>query len=234
MNRVSWDLRYPAPVLAPQRPPDAEEDIFAEPPGGPLVMPGKYTVALSKRVNGVTSPVNKPQEFSVYIDGQSAMTLEDRAVLQEFQQKVARLQRAVSGANETTTQIRARLAQIRRALPQTPAAEARLTDDCAAVEKKLNGIVRALRGDAALLQRQENLPPSITVRVNTIVGGQRMSTSRPTQTQRDHYAAAAGEFEKVLADLRALIEGDLLRLEKAMEAAGAPWTPGRIPEWRDN
>ena len=33
--------------------------------------------------------------------------------------------------------------------------------------------------------------------------------------------------------LRQLIEGDLSRLEKQMEAAGAPWTPGRIPEWKD-
>jgi len=33
--------------------------------------------------------------------------------------------------------------------------------------------------------------------------------------------------------LRQLIEVDLTRLEKQLEAAGAPWTPGRIPEWRD-
>jgi hypothetical protein len=45
---------------------------------------------------------------------------------------------------------------------------------------------------------------------------------------------AAQEFETVLANLRALIEGDLARLEKAMEAAGAPHTPGRIPEWKEN
>jgi hypothetical protein len=60
-----------------------------------------------------------------------------------------------------------------------------------------------------------------------------MSTSRPTQTQTDHYAIAAQDFEQTLAQLRALVEGDLAKLEKAMEAAGAPWTPGRIPEWKD-
>jgi hypothetical protein len=26
---------------------------------------------------------------------------------------------------------------------------------------------------------------------------------------------------------------DLAKLEKEMEAAGAPWTPGRLPEWQD-
>jgi hypothetical protein len=36
-----------------------------------------------------------------------------------------------------------------------------------------------------------------------------------------------------LAKLRTLVEGDLVKLEKALEAAGAPWTPGRVPEWTD-
>jgi hypothetical protein len=60
-----------------------------------------------------------------------------------------------------------------------------------------------------------------------------MSIARPTQTQIDQYAAAAQEFETALGQLRQLIESDLARLEKQMEAAGAPWTPGRIPEWKD-
>ena len=61
-----------------------------------------------------------------------------------------------------------------------------------------------------------------------------MSTARPTQTQMAQYQAAAQEFEQALASLKSLMETDLVRLEKAMEAAGAPWTPGRIPEWKDN
>jgi hypothetical protein len=234
INRVSWDLRYPAPTLAPPRPPDGEEDPFAEPPGGPLVMPGRYAVTLSKRVNGVTSPLAGPQEFNVFVEGQVEMSAADRAALVEFQQKVARLQRAVSGALETANQVKTRLVQIKRALHETPAAEAKLTDDAASIEKRTNDILRRLRGDVALRQRQETLPPSIVERVSTIVSDQRMSTAAPTQTQRQHYEVAAQEFEQVLSQLRPLVEGDLTRLEKAMEAAGAPWTPGRIPEWKDN
>ena len=58
-----------------------------------------------------------------------------------------------------------------------------------------------------------------------------MSTSRPTQTQQAQYSAAAQDFEGVLGQLRQLIEVDLAKLEKQLEAAGAPWTPGRIPSW---
>jgi hypothetical protein len=79
-----------------------------------------------------------------------------------------------------------------------------------------------------------NTAPSINDRVGYVVGAQRMSTAKPTQTQLAQYNAAAQDFEGVLSQLRTLIEVDLSRLEKQLEAAGAPWTPGRIPEWKDN
>jgi photosystem II stability/assembly factor-like uncharacterized protein len=233
MNRISWDLRYPASTIS-TRTQNPEEAIFGNAPSGPLVLPGKYSVSLSKRVNGVVSQLGQPQTFSVYADGLSTMTPDDRAALLDFQQKVARLQRAVSGALETANQLKARLALMKRALLQTPAADVKLTADAESIEKRTEDILRSLRGDLKLRELQETLPASISERVNRIIADQRMSTSRPTQTQRDHYASAAREFEKTLTDLRSLIEGDVVRLEKAMEAAGAPWTPGRIPEWKDN
>ena len=49
---------------------------------------------------------------------------------------------------------------------------------------------------------------------------------------RDYDIAADG-FGTVLEKLRGLIERDLRGLGAAMEAAGAPWTPGRgVPVWK--
>ena len=232
MQRVTWDLRYPAPSLPP--PPNPEgEDPFNEGPAGPLVMPGTYKVTVAKRVNGVTAPIGREQEFQVVVDGQERMSPADRIALVEFQTKVARLQRAVQGALETANALTPRFVAIRRALIETPNAPESLLNEASALEKRKNEILRALRGDQALRARNMNVPPSITERVGDIVGGQRMSTARPTQTQIDQYAAAAAEFEGTLNQLRQLIEVDLQKLEKQMEAAGAPWTPGRIPDWKD-
>ena len=179
------------------------------------------------------TPLGQPQEFQVIVEGQDRMSPADRTALVEFQTKVARLQRAVQGALDAANALKPRLAAIRRALLETPSAPEKLLDDAVALDKRKNEILRALRGDQALRARNMNLPPSINERVGNIVGGQRMSTQRPTQTHIDQYAAAAQEFESVLAQLRQLIESDLQKLEKQMEAAGAPWTPGRIPEWKD-
>jgi len=232
MQRVSWDLRSPAPSLPPPPNPEAENP-FDEGPSGPLVMPGTYKVSLAKRVDGVITSLGQAQEFQVIVEGQERMSPADRANLVEFQQKVARLQRAVQGAVATANALKPRLVAIRRALLETPSAPEKLMSDAAALDKRTNEILRALTGDQALRQRNMNLPPSIAERVGSVAGSQRTSTSRPTQTQIDQYAAAAQEFETTLNQLRQLIEGDLAKLEKQMEAAGAPWTPGRIPEWKD-
>ena len=178
------------------------------------------------------TPLAQSQDFEVKVEGQESMSAGDRAALVEFQQKTARLQRAVQGALDAANALTPRFAAIKRALLETPSAPEQLLGEAAALEKRKNEILRALRGDNALRQRNMNLPPSINERVGDVVGSQRMSTARPTQTSINQYAAAAQDFETTLQQLRQLIEVDLRNLEKQMEAAGAPWTPGRIPEWK--
>ncbi|HKP12466.1 MAG TPA: glycosyl hydrolase, partial [Blastocatellia bacterium] len=233
VNRVNWDLRYPSPVLS-QRQADPIEEIFGDPASGPMVIPGKYSVSMARRVAGTITPLGAAQDFTVYVEAQNQMSPADRAALVEFQQKVARLQRAVTGSLETANQLKTRLGLIKRALQETPAADYKLTEQAQALDRRLDDILRALRGDQTARARNQDTPPSINDRVGTILAEQRMSSSRPTRTQQEHYAAAATDFEAALSALRSLVEGDLARLEKSMEAAGAPWTPGRIPEWTNN
>jgi hypothetical protein len=43
---------------------------------------------------------------------------------------------------------------------------------------------------------------------------------------------ASEEFSPVLARLKELVEVDLKGIETTLERLGAPWTPGRVPEWK--
>ncbi len=231
IQRLTWDLRYPAANLSAPPPPDADPDF--EPPSGPLVMPGTYKAIVSKRVDGVMTQLGQPQQFQIVVEGQENMSTTDRTALVEFQQKAVRLQRAVSGATQAANALRPRLTAIKRAISETPSLPHSLYDTAMALEKRNNDIVRALSGDSEARRRNMITPPSISDRVGYAVNAQRMSTARPTITQLGQYEIAAQDFEKVLDLLRQLIEVDVARLEKQLEAAGAPWTPGRIPEWRD-
>ncbi len=63
--------------------------------GGALVVPGKYTVTLAKRIDGVVTPLPGSQSFEVIGEGPS--TREDRTALSEFEAKLAKLQQALDG-----------------------------------------------------------------------------------------------------------------------------------------
>ena len=80
--------------------------------------------------------------------------------------------------------------------------------------------------------RNENTPIAIAERVESIADEQLLALAKPTTTQRDAHRIASEEFKAELAKLRRLIDTDLRELERALDAAGAPWTPGRLPDWK--
>jgi hypothetical protein len=156
----------------------------------------------------------------------------DRKAREEFHRKVAGLYRAVSGSINAASDLQSRLKAAHKALEDTPAAEALLAQ-ADSIEKRSNEILRVLQGDRALAARNENVPTSINDRVTYIMEGSRFSLAKPTQTQQNAYSIAAAEFNEQLAKLHNLITVDFDKLQKDMETAGAPWTPGRVPEWQE-
>ena len=63
-------------------------------------------------------------------------------------------------------------------------------------------------------------------------GASWISSGEPTATQREGFRIAGEAFAAERAKLAALASGEIAELERALEAAGAPWTPGRLPEWK--
>jgi hypothetical protein len=146
---------------------------------------------------------------------------------------VARLYRAVSGANHTGHEVEERLKSIREALRETPGADKELDAAADSIEQNDRLILRALSGDREMQKRNEPTSSSINDRLEAIMEGERFSLAKPTQNHVEDYNIAAAEFGEQLGKLRSLVDVDLAKLEKDMEAAGAPWTPGRVPEWSD-
>jgi photosystem II stability/assembly factor-like uncharacterized protein len=231
-QRVAWDLRYPAAQLK-RHSDDEEEDFPRVGDQGPLVLSGNYSVRMFEKVDGVVTELSGPQSFKVATEGTAGMSAENRTAQEGFLRKVTRLYRAVSGALHTSDEVESRLKAIREALRETPAVEKQLGTVADGIEQRNREIRRVLRGDVEMAKRSENLPSSISDRVNSIMEGERFSLAKPTHSHIDSYNIAAAEFGGQLEKLRALVEVDLTKLEKDMEAAGAPWTPGRVPEWQE-
>ncbi len=230
-QRVAWDLRYPAPHPAdPKETP--HEDPFSPPPQGPLAMPGTYTVTLAKLVNGTLSPLGEPVTFTAEILGTASLPAPDRAKVLEFQKKTSRLYRAVLGAAETSKEARKRLEYLEKALLDTPGASDALRMRLNEIRLKLKDINTELTGDRVKGRHQEPTPVSISDEMTSLVESHWMTTSAPTGTHVAAYQRVSAHFAPVLASLKTLVEQDLADVEKKAEAAFAPWTPGRVPDWK--
>ncbi len=228
-QRTAWDLRYPA-ARVHEHAEGAEEDFPDSADQGPLVFSGNYSVRMFEKIDGVVTELGTPQSFKVATEGSASMSASDYTAQEEFLLKVGRLYRAVYGAVQTAQDVQSRLKTIREALKQTPAADKQLTAAADSIEQHDREILRALRGDVEIARRNEPVPTPIDGRVSGIMEGERFSLAKPTQSNIDSYNIAASEFTDQLGKLRTLVDADLAKLEKDMEAAGAPWTPGRVPE----
>jgi photosystem II stability/assembly factor-like uncharacterized protein len=231
-QRAAWDLRYPAPALR-EHSAEGDDDFTPATAQGPLVLPGAYSVRMFQKVNGAVTELGGPQAFKVAAEGSSLLPESDRTAQEEFHRKVSRLYRAVSGATHTAENVETRLKSIRQALRETPAVAKQLEAVADAIEQRNREIQRALSGDKELAKRNEPVTSSINDRVEGIMEGERFALAKPTQSHVNDYNVAAAEFGEQLGKLHTLVEVDLAKLEKDMEAAGAPWTPGRVPEWSE-
>ena len=227
-HRVAWDLRYPSPDPVRLTPADTSNP-FVSPPIGPLVTPGTYRVTLHRRVRDELVEVAGPREIEV-VDLERETFQGDPAEVLAFQREVADLQRAVRGAVSFTSGLGERIDFLQAAVDQTVRAEAATWIELRELEHRLEDLDVLLTGDPVIAGYNEPTPPSIADRVGRIVWGSWMSTAPVTQTNRRAYEIAGAEFTEALADLRQLA-ADVEAMEDRLEALGAPWTPGRLPDW---
>lgn len=231
MQRVTWDLRHTPPSI-PAAPPQIPMGVtlpegFTPGPQGPPVMPGRYTVAMAMRVNGVVTPMPGTQAFNVTVEGREKMTETERQTLAAFQRQVSDLQRAVNGAVDVATATKTRIGFLRRAAAEAPVANQQFINQAKQYDDEINWILNELRGGR---ENTDIPPPSIRSRINQVADTIRLSLTQPTQTQIDQYNLSNSEFQPVLARLKKLVEIDLPAFEKSLEQAGAPLTPGRLPQ----
>lgn len=226
-SQVAWDLRWAAPQLPGPRRPDADDEGG---PVGPVAAPGTYTVTLALRQDGALREVGA-QSFTAEPPAARAALVARDSGTQRFRLETSRLQRAVLGTVAVLTEAAQRLTQLKRALDAAPSDTRALADTARALERRLADLRLPLTGDATVARRNEPTPESITQRINEVIQYHWSGSGAPTATQRRNLQWAAEAFGPVRERAEQLVERDLRALEAAAEAAGAPWTAGRVPKW---
>ncbi len=229
IHRVAWDLRYPS--IAPTTLIDPiDPDPWFGPPKGPMVVPGTFTVSITKRERGKLIPLSKTISFQVESLNMATLPAKDRADLLAFQQKAGKLQRAMMGAEKVIRESWTQVKFIKKSLRDTLGADPSLMERADRLKNELTAISHILLGDEVKTKRRfgaETSPPLLN-----LIQTQADAASPITGTAKRNYEIAADGFEKLLKRLTKLVDTDLKSLQKDLEAAGAPWTPGRgVPKW---
>lgn len=225
MNRITWDLRYPNVTAITEK---TETNKF----NGMPVLPGKYKVTMFKNENGVITELAGPVEFTARPLNNTTLPAKDRGALVAFQRKVARLQQAVMSVNAAINDANKQITFIEKAVLTAVGADKLLIEKVSQVKANINAIQRTMTGDRTLAKRNENQTPPVTDRLQYIIDGTWETTSDPTQTQLNAYTIAADQFAPALAQMKNLIETDIKSIEDQLEKLDAPWTPGRLPDWK--
>ncbi len=231
LSRIVWNFRYPTTAPAGNPEPDLSNP-YAEPDEGPLALPGKYTVTLSKYEDGKFTDLVSPQTFQAVALNAATLTATDKKAVLEFSQKVAELRRAVEGVILFESEMKTRVSQVRKAVFNSPQSKMDLESQIVATDKKLKELEVKLIGDASVAKHEFPTSPSISDRIEGVVYGVWNVTSAPTGTQLDSYKAAAKGFADILSQIKS-INTDLMKLETQLETDKAPYTQGRLPEWQD-
>src|ERR1035437_197062 len=230
INRITWDFRTD-PTGPINFSTFDESNVFASPPRGIMVLPGNYKVSLSKFEDGVYTQLVAPQPFKIEALNMTGMSETDKKALYDFGKKVAELKRAVDGTNGYRNELMNRLRFMKEAALQTSAIDQSIVKDIILLERRLGEVDKKLNGDALLTRREFEAPPSINNRIGNIMEGVITTTAAPTNTSISSYTISAQQFGPLLAEVKAVGE-EVKRIENILEKSGAPYTPGRVPDWK--
>ena len=189
---------------------------------------------MSKIVNGVETELTEAVPFNVVALGNVTLGTKNRRALSEFQRKVSELQSTVRAAGEVVSDLEKRLGRMAVAGKALEKSNSGIMEDIYALQSRIGVIKESLYGDRLASRLDIGRPPSISDRVNRAVYGMINTTSAPTQTHRDGYEIAKEEFQPILKQIQQIVRHDIADIENALDRAGAPYTPGRLPKMNDH
>lgn len=226
VNRLKWDLRF-----APKNPIKLTKPSFYNPwagkAEGSLVEPGKYSVQMTKYVDGIFTDIGTQQEFEVRLLDDRVMPATDLAAKTKFQREVDELDRSISGAGKLIGEMNNKLRHMKEAIKYVELPLPDLMQEINDIEKSIKEANVMLNGDPIKSKLDMGEPPTPSTRMGWIIYEQRYTTSDPTETHKNSFAIAKEEFKPILALLTEIATVAIPALEQKLENADAPYTPGR-------
>ncbi len=225
LHRFAWDLRYP-PLVPVDLSGPGEEVPWSDPDVGPWAVPGTYTVSMSQVVNGIPEEVAGAVAFQVVPLNNATLSTSDKAALLAFQKEASQVQRDILAASAQLREASSQLRFMKEAIRITPALPENTLAEARELERRIAEVRIPLSGDGSVAARQFEIPASITGRIGNAIYASFSATQAPSEHQRNQVRFAREGFAEIQPEIQGILT-DLERLKARLDAAGAPYTPGR-------
>ena len=230
ITRFNWDLKHNSTEMVKAK----EFDPFKKSRGGIYVLPGKYTVQVDQIQNGEAKQLATPKTFNVVALNNTTLPAKDRPAMVAFQKEVSELSKAMNGTMALVNEMKEEVASMKQTALVLPDAHQEVLPQLKAIQKELDDIYFAFRGLNAKASWEE-IPPAkmpLMNRLNSIIWAQMSSTSDITSTSKNSFEILKEKFPPVLQKVKTIAETKLPEARKQLDALNAPYTKGRIPQWK--
>jgi photosystem II stability/assembly factor-like uncharacterized protein len=216
IHRVVWDLRY-APAFLPNL-----EGGTDRGPRGPFVLPGDYQVRLRLGEH------ERARRVQIQGDPAVEISTADRTSQHDTLLSLHEMIEVSHAVVTTARQLERQIEQVRATLaihPEVPEpVRAQLTD----IEGKLQAILDEMLGnDTNAGATQPGAPPldSQVRQLYSAIGG---STALPTAEQMQLTERSYELLAEQVDAIGEVLDEDVAELQRQLDRAGVPWTPGRL------
>lgn len=222
IHRTAWDLTYPSrrAVSMDGRPESPWRSR------GLMAVPGKYTVTLSKQVDGEVTVLAGPEAFEVVPLRDGALDGSSPAELTAFREQLEMLQMEVSAASNIMEESMNKVKAMQTALERTAVEPGELDAQLHSLKQKLFDLQEVLYGNPAKEEIGESNPPTVQSRLSVAGRGMR-TTYGLTPTHVKSMEIAREQLKGIKSELETIHTQEIPRMESGLKAAGAPWIEGQ-------
>jgi len=232
IHRISWDLHalWPRPIA-----PTKTFNPHKKTRGGIRVVPGVYYVKMDLVSNYETKELKAKQKFRVNLLENTTLPATDPLASASYFKKLKELARITWGTEAYHAELIQRANSLQQAVLQTNNVPSELILSLNKVSKELLDIQWKLFGEKpkASYEEIQPAPKAIIPRFRSIVSIHNRSTSNITSQQNENYTILKEELKPIIFSLHNISNKLLPEIEKTLETHKAPWTTGRLLEFKN-
>jgi hypothetical protein len=224
-HRIVWDLR-----ASPKTAIKVEKNSSERNPVGIMIAPGKYTVTLSKQIDGVVTNLSEPMEFEVEQLREGVLKGSTPEQCVAFWNELETLQAAVGVASISLEGAQKKVKAMKQALSKSNVKPGDLDTKLYNLYLELQEIESEFFGNKSKSKIGEKNNPTVYSRLSVAQIGTSNSTYGPTPTHKRSLELAGKQFSVIKIKLTEIINNKIPEMENELIDVEAPWIEGqKIP-----